>query len=428
MHGVDFEAMFFEPEPLEEVAEDCLIVLDTNVLYGLVIYRGTFSIDLTRELTALAAQRRLLLPARVIQEFGWGLPSVLREALRSISDAEANLKHSPSDAVRRLKNLRSLDESRYDRLVDLRGRYDQLSNDIKRELQEIRKMVIGLFAKPWGLEELKPLFTGAHWHDFSPEEEVGFIAEAESRYRQRIPPGYGDRAKADGGLGDYVIWKSILKIGETQRRDLVFVTDERKEDWFELDEKKHPVCPRRYLVEEYYRESGGHTIHIIDPRTFIDRLLPVLAPKASAAPPEQKHAFVEAIESSSASEDSASAPPKPLREEDLFVEGTTYETGGYHGWEIIKAWEGSGAFATDWFEMRDVWYINCMSHSGHGADPGIAVTQDEDGRLTKVTTDAVRQLRNGEIDVFPPGRFRLDIHPKDPCHQWKVSIALFLGH
>ena len=44
-----------------------------------------------------------------------------------------------------------------------------------------------------------------------------------------MPPGYKDGRKEDEGIGDFLIWKSLLKFGEEKKLDLAFVTGEEKQ-------------------------------------------------------------------------------------------------------------------------------------------------------------------------------------------------------
>ena len=47
------------------------------------------------------------------------------------------------------------------------------------------------------------------------EEEIR--EDLERRHLHHIPPGYKDAAKEDSGIGDLLIWHTILEIGETEK-------------------------------------------------------------------------------------------------------------------------------------------------------------------------------------------------------------------
>jgi hypothetical protein len=87
------------------------------------------------------------------------------------------------------------------------------------------------------------------------------------RYAHGIPPGYKDQSKGDGGIGDFLIWKTILKLGEDRKTDCIFVTEDSKGDWWVQSEGTFQ--PRIELVEEYRRATQGRTIHLMSLSHFL---------------------------------------------------------------------------------------------------------------------------------------------------------------
>lgn len=85
---------------------------------------------------------------------------------------------------------------------------------------------------------------------------IEIIKEGEFRYRNSIPPGYKDEAEKIGfsKYGDLIIWKQILdKAGEI-KKNIILVTDEKKEDWWLHNKSKGPqipLTPRVELVNEF---------------------------------------------------------------------------------------------------------------------------------------------------------------------------------
>jgi hypothetical protein len=88
------------------------------------------------------------------------------------------------------------------------------------------------------------------------EARKSYLAEMKWRYPHKVPPGYKDAGKEDGGIGDFLIWKSLLKLGEREKKNLVFITGEQKADWF-IRADGGAVYPRSELIDEYRRASGG---------------------------------------------------------------------------------------------------------------------------------------------------------------------------
>ncbi|OZI46966.1 hypothetical protein CAL25_20110 [Bordetella genomosp. 5] len=103
------------------------------------------------------------------------------------------------------------------------------------------------------------LFRGDVIVDLESERPI-LEAEWRLRHEKQIPPGYKDGKKPDAGIGDFLIWRAILQLGQ-KRRDLVFVSADEKGDWHVRCEGSG-VYPRPELVDEYRRSSGGRKFEI----------------------------------------------------------------------------------------------------------------------------------------------------------------------
>ena len=109
----------------------------------------------------------------------------------------------------------------------------------------------------------------------------------------QIPPGYKDAAKDDLGVGDFLIWLTILDIRSKNRKPLIFVSGEEKSDW------QHRTggagfLPRYELLDEYRRSSGGEPFYMIP----LSRMLELLNAKSESVD-QIKHEEVRVQEASS---------------------------------------------------------------------------------------------------------------------------------
>jgi hypothetical protein len=95
-------------------------------------------------------------------------------------------------------------------------------------------------------------------HDCSQEE---IKRDWQKRCLNKIPPGYKDSGKDDQGIGDFIIWMSLLRLGRENKKDLIFVTGEEKADWF-VRAGAEPIYPRPELIDEYRRSSNGRNIRL----------------------------------------------------------------------------------------------------------------------------------------------------------------------
>jgi hypothetical protein len=96
------------------------------------------------------------------------------------------------------------------------------------------------------------------------------VTEAKARYANQTPPGYadaqGNNAKEDPE-GDYLIWCEILDHAERSDRPTLFVTNDTKEDWYQLD-GRNAIAPRTELKLEIATKTT-HPYHQMTLEQFL---------------------------------------------------------------------------------------------------------------------------------------------------------------
>ena len=72
------------------------------------------------------------------------------------------------------------------------------------------------------------------------EEIFLWCEEGQGRYKKEIPPGFKDAKDKDGvrKYGDLIIWKEMLKFALKQSKNIIFITDDVKADWWETQDNK----------------------------------------------------------------------------------------------------------------------------------------------------------------------------------------------
>lgn len=92
------------------------------------------------------------------------------------------------------------------------------------------------------------------------QEEINLIKEGEIRYKYKIPPGYKDSEKSDiSKFGDLFIWKEIIEFSKSQRHKTVFfITNDLKEDWWELG-KNNRILKINSLLKREFDENCKDT-------------------------------------------------------------------------------------------------------------------------------------------------------------------------
>lgn len=91
-------------------------------------------------------------------------------------------------------------------------------------------------------------------NEFTYSQMVDIAKEGEFRYKEEIPPGYED-AKDKIGLqkyGDLFAWKQILMYAKEKKEDVLLITNDVKEDWYDISTR----APRFELLKEFNSETG----------------------------------------------------------------------------------------------------------------------------------------------------------------------------
>ncbi len=249
---------FFEDEPqgLEDAIRDADIVLDTNVLlipYG----AGASSLtEIAKVYAEIKERQRLFVPAQVAREFVKNRPNKLAQLYQGISDKISKLTVPESLSYPILESVEQFQE-----LNGLISELDELKAKLKASAKKVRGTI-----KNWGWNDpvsqaYRPIFTRNLV--VSPEiDREKLLEEMLRRYEHSIPPGYKDASKPDSGIGDFLIWKAILHLGQEHKRSVVFISGDEKADWFHGAEGIG-FLPRYELQAEFRRITEGHDLYII---------------------------------------------------------------------------------------------------------------------------------------------------------------------
>jgi len=260
----DAESIFTSRfKSLQEIKNDCYIVLDTNAL--LVPYSiGKESLEqIQRTYKMLVAAKRLIIPSQVAREFAKNRANKISELYQQLSmkrDSAPNLNTGNYPLLYSLKDFKNV--------LHLEQKINKLLKEYREEIANTLSYVRDwVWDDPVSLLYRELFADGVVKHIQIDKEDV----KKDLFWRQlhKVPPGYKDSAKPDEGIGDLLIWRTILETGSTAKKSVIFVSGEEKPDWWHLSNKQ-PLYPRYELVDEFRRVSEGQTFHIIKFSRFID--------------------------------------------------------------------------------------------------------------------------------------------------------------
>jgi rRNA-processing protein FCF1 len=276
----DVEGLLYNDlRTLKKSYKNAIFVLDTNILLRPYELKKETIDEIRTVYGRLISDSRLFIPERVIREFS-------KNRAKKLSEIHSNILNQKT------KNSGTRLEINYPILETLpeKKELDQAIIELKNKTKEIIKKIDSLAERIKEWEWSDPVYT-LYRNIFKKSMFVDtklsrkdIAAELYKRREHKLPPGYKDADKDDSGVGDLIIWLSILELGEDKNTDIVFVTEDSKPDWWQKSGDK-AFLPRFELVDEFRRKTSGNTLYIINFSKFLE-----LGNASSAAVEDSKRA------------------------------------------------------------------------------------------------------------------------------------------
>lgn len=248
---------------IKELFKNALFVLDTNTL--LVPFNtGQENIEeIGKIYKKLISENRLFIPEHVIREFAKNRSVKISDLFTNIDN---QLSTIPSISLFEYPILGVLDA--YQKLKESRNLITEGIKEYKKNLNELKSGIVD-----WNWSD--PV-TNMYQNTFSEKtiikptlKEEELILEYNQRITDEIAPGNKDKSKDNNAIGDFVIWKSILELGKEKNKDVIFVSNDEKNDWL-LKGNKKSISTKFELVDEFYRFTDGHNFMSINFSSFLE--------------------------------------------------------------------------------------------------------------------------------------------------------------
>ena len=243
---------YYRPTETEfqDLWDNCLFVVDANVLLNLYQY----SVATREELLSLLRELsdRLWLPHQAGLEYQRNRLGKIDELVQLYSKRRKNLAahlKEVDDQLRPGARHPFVKDELLDRMTAI---VDEIDEELAEKQEECRAFLDDDPVRP----DITVSLDGKVGPPYS-EHRMGQICkEGEARYKQEIPPGYLDKDK-DGNrqYGDLVLWLQTIDKAKEEKKPVILVTDDRKEDWWEKHQGE-TVGPRPELIQEMKAEAG----------------------------------------------------------------------------------------------------------------------------------------------------------------------------
>lgn len=248
---------------LDKLWNEGLIVFDTNVLLSL--YRR--SEDVRNDFISMirSLKDRVWIPNQVGYEFH---EHRLEEAMRPVEAVRAvtgKLQKFEKDFDQEYGNNPYLDNKK------IKIAFKTFISRIDKLIQASLTTCPNFLNEDGILKVLTELFDGKIGPEYQDKKLVEIYKKGNERYSNKIPPGYKDAKKHEGDrhrFGDLIIWLQIIEFAKTKSKDIIFVTDDRKEDWWE-EYKDNRLGPRRELIREFRSGTNNQLIWFYTPDRFL---------------------------------------------------------------------------------------------------------------------------------------------------------------
>lgn len=280
-----------------ETWKTALFVFDTNVLLNLYRYHERTREELLETLDKLA--ERIWIPHHVALEFQRNRLTVIAAQGRRFSDIRKVVEKAKADLANSINNLQLTKRHALINPEPLIAGFDNLTLNFLAELEKLQDSQQTLTAPDPVKIKVEEIFDGKVGAAFATQADVDKKSkEADARYKSKIPPGYKDSEKDKDGpddfyhngitykkkFGDYFVWSQLLEhAANTQQKNLIFITDDAKEDWWQQIDFDGPktIGPRAELIDEASRIGGLEKFLMYKPEGFLKYANEFLAAEVS---------------------------------------------------------------------------------------------------------------------------------------------------
>ena len=241
----------------EELWENAVFVFDTNIFLNL--YRYT---EVTRNSLFKAMQQlsdRVWMPRQVSQELMKDRAKVIFDTLKIFDELSEEKEKFITTCKEKLRR-----ENKDPKIDSMSKEIDKHIKNLMKESNYVKSVDDDQI-----LNQLLKIFENKVGIGFSEPELEMIRKEGGERYNKQIPPGYKDYKKGEenNAFGDLIIWKEILQYSADNKKDIIYVTGDQKEDWWNRTNGR-TLGPRVELRKEFV-EKTNRQFHMYSMNGFL---------------------------------------------------------------------------------------------------------------------------------------------------------------
>ncbi|MEQ6074012.1 MULTISPECIES: PIN-like domain-containing protein [Bacillus] len=259
----------YNESEFKEIWENAVFVVDTNVLLNFYKYTSKEATQsLLKILKSLKDSDRLWIPHQVALEYFFNLESNMskqKEGYLFLSNGLHKLKFEAEKTLRTTQSdypYINTDQFKFyiEQLDKLNSKLDEILKDELESLPDTEKIK----------DDLNNLLENIIGDPYDQTKIDKIEVDGKVRYEFDVPPGFRDKGnkkkesyRTYGDFrykqiyGDLILWNQIIdKIRDSDNpKPVIFITEEKKEDWWEKDEQDNIKRPHPLLVQEFINKT-----------------------------------------------------------------------------------------------------------------------------------------------------------------------------
>jgi hypothetical protein len=270
-------------EEFKKLWEQAIFVPDTNVLLDLYRYSEETANKLLDTFELLRDKNQLWIPYQVGLEFSKDRPKVIISQENAFSSINSTIDKIKNKSISELRNVMSFSKHPELDKQEIEKKFLDMFEQFKKNIDSLSSSHRDYLSDDPILIRVLKIFDNQVGPAYTPEKIEEIKKEGEDRYKKFIPPGFSDLKKAkssndDNGsqeaiegeekvkektdsnkggnpYGDLIIWFQMIDYAISQKKPIIFISGEVKEDWiWTINGKK--IMPRPELIQEMKDKAG----------------------------------------------------------------------------------------------------------------------------------------------------------------------------
>ena len=247
----------------EELWKNATFVLDANILLNLYRYSKETQEKVIEYLQKISD--RIWIPYNTAEEFFNNRTKVINDQKNVHKQIKNKINlSSVREDINKIRHttLSSKKEKMLEIIDNCQKDLNRIIEDDENEISNSSEDIV--------LNKILELFSNKVGEKFEEKELDKYIKIFDKRYDKQIPPGYKDAKKPKGNrkYGDCINWFEIINHAKSNEVDIIYITDDNKEDWFLTIEGK-TIGPRMELLQEFYEKTNNQKIYIYNTDGFL---------------------------------------------------------------------------------------------------------------------------------------------------------------